>query len=1397
MNVNFTQIDYERPILILMAAGDAPIGVLGCAMNISPDINYNEISTLEFELPAYANGDAVPHYDRVVGMRTLELKGVGRFKLLDPEEIGDGVTKMKRCKAYSLEYEFAFKKITIPKGTYKFFNAPTTPGDNPTQEDTLIGMIMELMPNWTIGTVPSSLANKYRTYEVNNENLYNFMKGNMQEAYGCIFEFDTFHRIVNVRDVSVDATEMPIYISTQNLASEITIHENTDDVFTRIDVNGADGVNIRDVNPDGTNKIVMLDHYMTQDNFDDALIRKYFRWRDLVESKRGDYYALNVSYAMENMRLVVTEAKIADMRGELSILEAQRSVFIQAMAQGLRQAQSDVEEYNGLIASIEAKKLDIANMEDDITGIRSGLGDLLDSMRTINEVTRMSSFFEPGENKLLDRYIKDGEITESSFVMNSTGTLADRPETRDITGCTVTFQRGLCNIIDGRIYDVRGGEIEISTGGGTLVTAQLISAVVETDTNKRTVLSAYLNKGTFNGKPFGTACVSIVGDISFVGGGSGSDGSNVLHSLYYADGTMVFSYDVSEYEKRSVAWELYEYGLNAIKKLSQPSYTFSVSSANFISAEDFAEFRKNLKLGQKVYVALGEDKPRAPICTGVRLRYDDKKSLELKFGDTYVSSDSSFKLVDLLNKSISMGKNVEISKFVYSEYANSDAKTSIREYMDSALDVAKNAVMSSGEQAISFDDSGFRLRQRDVNGTDGYSDKQIWMINNSIVMTDDGWRTAKMAIGEFIDKDGTSRWGIVAPMIVGTMIAGEQLVIESAKRDGDTAVFRVDSDGCRLYNSDFSIQKGNTHIILNPELGIAIGEFPVYKETESAGAVTKSIDEDNAKFWVDSDGNVHFAGTLHGANGEFTGSVTATSLKIQREIQDEYGNTTVEDTDIDNYVNIVASDIVVSALDTTGGQEAENGIRINKNGVYITGVEVKMEISDGSEYLYITDAGVSGSRVTAPNVPERYCGPTFLYVNPGATTDEIQQGGYFRSLVDALASLQNVWLDKTVFIRMKNGMTEYGASDGFVRLSGLVGSGAVFISPETTDGYATISAKVFIRHSGCPVEIDRLLIGNHQQSECVVAEGHSVYLTLKDCRLTGYGSADLSSNCGVDARYGARVHINECVFFNLSRSMRAGKTAVITSDSNIGTGVVEADGGIVMATGSQPTQPESSTFTDWKSEINGGRVFYPGEQDPNPGTTDEDPPSVSITTTKTYSLTHSRTYARNWEWFDSTKERGDIVQGCVMTSNGLATCYGCMWFADVIKELKDKTILKATLRLHMVTRVGRGVNVAVELHGTDVEYNEQTGPSKQPLSIYGYGHIGKTTPGQTNVITIPNKVVSDLASGDIRALMLLSSDSTEHQAGCGYSKNYARFYGEANSDMTIRPELVVTYEEQT
>ena len=137
MIVDFSKTNVkEPPLLVLQNLDDTPIGVLKYAFNVEADFYYNEISTLTFDLPGYVEGEKTPNYNRVVGMKVVDLSGYGRFLLQDPKENDDGIKLVKSCTAYSLEYEFTLKKLVLETGTYNLWN-PVAP------KGTILDLILE------------------------------------------------------------------------------------------------------------------------------------------------------------------------------------------------------------------------------------------------------------------------------------------------------------------------------------------------------------------------------------------------------------------------------------------------------------------------------------------------------------------------------------------------------------------------------------------------------------------------------------------------------------------------------------------------------------------------------------------------------------------------------------------------------------------------------------------------------------------------------------------------------------------------------------------------------------------------------------------------------------------------------------------------------------------------------------------------------------------------------------------------------------------------------------------------------------------------------------------------------------------------------------------------------
>ena len=907
MVVDFSVLDFkERPLLVLKNLDGTYIQPLTYAFDVHAKLMYNEVSEITFELPAYVDGAQTPHYDDVVGMRLIDWVGIGQFILVNPSKKSDGISEIKSCTAYSLEYEMTYKKIFLEEGTYNFWNPLA-------QEDTIIGRILEVMPSWSVGEIDSALWGKYRTLESDNSSVYDFIKNTLQDTYQCVFDFDTYRRTINVIAVSSMVATKQVYISHENLAKEIVIEEDTENIFTCLDVNGADEVDIRSVNPMGTNKIYNLDYFMGPSYFPQDFIDRWNSWKATYQSYQKPYFNLTVEKVLQESRLEVERADLTALQGELSALETLQSTYVDASAQGLDMSV----ELKSVKSDIVSKQAKITSKEALIEDIIDGIDAMFDQQQEINTKCNFKTatkddgtrLFTDEEIDLLDRYIKEDSIAEDSFVYKTVSSYADSDVSQSSVNASAAFSDGFVSRTDlasGKVlYQVTNGSISLSMSGKFLE-AKVVRANLEHARDNGVVMSVLLNGGTYDGVSFQSGCVSLIGTLSDLNSDVAADqdiGDSYLEgtslTIDVTSANVYFTQNATEYEKRSVEWDLFEYGQECLDELAWPAYSFKVDSANFLAADEFALFKNQLTLGSKIYLNLGDDKVLSPITIGVEFSCDDPEDFTLLFGDKYSAKDSAFQLVDLLEQSISMGQTVASNKTNYNSFIESGASTQIKDYMDSALNAAKQAVLAGSNQEIQIDGSGIRLRKM-LAGGDGYDPTQIWMTSGNIVFTRDNWDSAYMAIGTYNDPNFGTTSGIIAPSIVGTLLAGQNMLIESSKKDGDIAVFRVDADGARLYNSRFDLvneygSNQSGQITMMPPIGLVGGNAtstsPLFSYDENgdvSGVRTSSgntmadltslskSDLPNANFWLDMKGNAYFKGTVYATDGEFSGTVHAT-----------------------------------------------------------------------------------------------------------------------------------------------------------------------------------------------------------------------------------------------------------------------------------------------------------------------------------------------------------------------------------------------------------------------------------------------------------------------------------------------------------------------------------------
>lgn len=156
-------------------------------------LNLNDLSEFTCTLP-YVE-ETKPYYDEVKVRKLIRIEDIGIFTVQEVTEDIDGIVRQKNITAKSLEFELSNKNIDIEDGTYRLYNSMST---SDTVKPTIMDIVFSYVPNWSIGHVDSDLFDTYRTFELKDNNLYNFLKQECQEAYDCVFTFDTIKREINI-----------------------------------------------------------------------------------------------------------------------------------------------------------------------------------------------------------------------------------------------------------------------------------------------------------------------------------------------------------------------------------------------------------------------------------------------------------------------------------------------------------------------------------------------------------------------------------------------------------------------------------------------------------------------------------------------------------------------------------------------------------------------------------------------------------------------------------------------------------------------------------------------------------------------------------------------------------------------------------------------------------------------------------------------------------------------------------------------------------------------------------------------------------------------------------------------------------------------------------------------
>ena len=301
----------------------------------------------------------------------------------------------------------------------------------------------------------------------------------VEKAYDCIFQFDTINKLVNVYDRQTMGRDNGFYLYYDQYLMKIDKDLKSDDIVTRLVVEGKDGLSINGVNPLGTNYIEDFTYLLKQGNISDELQLSLQRYNNYINKVFNEWDSYKKKKDEKNKQSIYIESKLQLVRDQLEVKKSIKIAYIKA---GEDRNLDQQLEFNKLKAEIKVLNDDLNSLiktlnilKEDIKQLDISMGNCNDSLDKKTAKDEYGIIFTEEDLNELDECIyslrlSDDYYTDDKELFDNAKRVLDERNmlpidfTTDVVGLT-RHPRGWKNIVKlGDVAHIMDGEEEIEGG---------------------------------------------------------------------------------------------------------------------------------------------------------------------------------------------------------------------------------------------------------------------------------------------------------------------------------------------------------------------------------------------------------------------------------------------------------------------------------------------------------------------------------------------------------------------------------------------------------------------------------------------------------------------------------------------------------------------------------------------------------------------------------------------------------------------------------------------------------------------------------------------------------------------------------------------------------------------